>query len=302
MAKEMTIIFLMVFMSYCHAQEDRRLPELTYLHAKRYTPPDTYDFYERSSDPLTLDARREVNKVTLVATNSTFYPYTLVVYFNKIRNLVPDPDSMRFVVVPGTQVLMNFRIFDVTSTFDLDFRVKKQLGDQAAKANLDHPYLLPIGKNRRVNLPKGYEDFPDKPGAIFLLKKGDTIFACRKGVVTALSSSDQQIDRLFSNSTEVRHQDGTILVYENINSSSFLNEAGHVIFPGQPIGVAIGTDVKVTLFEIRAGKPNAIRMFFHADDGIATPYHQLRDSSVAKHPASVIRMEMSKKEIRKNKE
>lgn len=300
MVKQITFIFI-IGSIYCHAQEDRPLPELISLHANEENQPDKFDFYERAVDPLILDVRREINKVALVATNNTFYPYTLVVYFKKIRNLVPDPDSMKFTVVPGIQVLMNFRIFDPTSTFDFDFRVKKQIGDQSVKPNLNHPYLIPIGKDRLVNLPMGYADYVDKPEAVFLSKKGDTTFACRKGVLTALPSSDQKVDRVFSNSIEVRHKDGTILVYENIDSSSFLSEAGQVIFPGQPIGVAIETEVIITLFEIRNEKPNAISMLFEADNGLPTPYHQLKDSSIVNYPTSVIRMEMSKKEIKKNK-
>lgn len=287
----------------CHAQEDRPLPPLIEFHTNENEVPEHILFQKRALDPVTMDVRREVNKVSLVARNTAFYPYTLRVRINKIRNLVPNPDSiMVFVVPPGTRVLINLRVFDPTQSFDFDFKVDKKIGDSGTKPILDFPYLLPIGENKSVAMPSRNLNDTQDLEPVFVLKKDDTVHSMRKGVVTALPVTTVGVDRIASNSIEIRHVDGTIIVYENIDPLKVLVQLGETVYPGQPLGSCEASELFVSLYTLQDEKLKELEILFYVNQDSIIPFSKISDGQRVQHPPMIIGKEMNKRELRRMKE
>jgi hypothetical protein len=77
MITKLISIFLVSAICYCQAQEDRPLPPLIASDAIKNELREDVVFQKRTLDPIIIDVRREENKVSLVAKNISFYPYTL---------------------------------------------------------------------------------------------------------------------------------------------------------------------------------------------------------------------------------
>lgn len=298
-------IFILLFGAICpcHAQEDRPLPALIELNSSENEPREHIFFQTRAPDPIIVDVRRDINKVSLVAKNTAFYPYTLTVRFNKIRNLVPSPDSIiAFIVPPGVRVLLNLRIFDPSQSFDFNFKVDKKIGDSGAKPVLDFPYLMPIAENRAVAIrSRNLNDSQDLE-PVFALKKDDTVHAMRKGVITALPVTTMRLDRIASNSIEIRHMDGTIMVYENIDPAKLLVAIGESVYPGQPLCACGSSELFVSLYDLHDEKLKELQILFYINQDSIIPFSKISDGQNVRHPRTIIEKEMTKREIRRMKE
>jgi len=302
MIKGITLIFIVFSISCGLAQEDRPLPLLIEFDTTREEPPEDLYFQKRMPNAVAIDARREVNKVSLVAKNSSLYPYTITVHFIESRNVLQVPDSTRsFVVYPGTDVLMNFRIFDPSQSFDFDFRADKKIGDSGINPVLDFPYLIPVGEHKSVHLAlPNLNDTRDVEPA-FRLSEGDSVYAMRKGVVTAVPATDQMIDRIASGSIEIRHADGTIMVYDNSDPSKVLVRPGETVYPGQPLGVASSAQFSVSLYQLQNEKPEPLRILFYVDDNTIVPFSEIPDHAIVHYPLVIVGKEMNRKELKRMK-
>jgi hypothetical protein len=278
------------------------LPPLISLDNKQNEIPESIAFQKRAVEPVIVDVRREINKVSLVAKNTSFYPYTLKFRFNKIRNLLPDPDSMTFVLYPGIRVLMTFRIFEPSQNFDFNFKVDTKIGDAGTKPILDFPYLMPIGENRPVALlSENLNDTHDME-PVFVLKKGDTVHAMRKGLVTALPATAPAIERIASNSIEIRHMDGTIMVYEGIDPSTVFIQPGETVYPGEPLGTCRSSELFISLYRVEDEKLRKMAILFYVNQDSIVPFSGISNGEKVQHPPVIIGKEMNKKEFRKMKE
>ena len=294
MRRKLTPIFLVCAICHCWAQEDRLLPPLVAMHPDERETPDIA-FQKRVGEAVMIDVRREINKVSLVAENTALYPYTLKFHFHKIRNLVPEPDStVVFVVTPGTKVLMNLKIFDPSQSFDFNFKVDKKIGDGNAKPMLEFPYLMPIAKNRSVSFASGNLNVTQRVEPVFLLKAGDTVHAMRKGVVTAVPMTNKEIDRITFNSIEIRHLDGTIMAYEDMDPAGVLVKLGETVFPGQPLGFCASPELFVSLYRQDDEKLEKVEMLFHVGQNTSIPFSQIENGTRVEHPRMLIEKEMNK--------
>jgi hypothetical protein len=196
---------------------------------------------------------------------------------------------------------MNFSIFDPSQSFDCDFKVEKKIGDPDSKPMMEFPYLIPIGKNKTVTLPSENLNDAHDLEPVFVLERGDTVHAMRKGLVTALPGTAQNIDRIASNSIEIRHMDGTIMVYD-IDPLKILVQLGETVYPGQPLGSCKSSELFLSLYKLQDEKPKELEILFYVNLDSVIPFSEISDGERVQHPPVIIRKEMNKRELKRMKE
>lgn len=241
--------------------------------------------------PLEIEAINKGGEIDFFCINKSWFPYQMEIIFSGVENL-NGPRSQKNIVMPGRQRLLSLRIQDPNSPHTYEYTYNYALGNPRNVADLTHPYLIPClpGKAVKIN------NISDQ----ILLSDGDTIVAMRKGIVTAIPQSNEEADRLFNNTLEILHDDGTVAVYKMITSSSVFVKSGEKVYPGQSIAKMIGAGIISTNVYILSGQGSARNFDFRyaLGDNETVNLRAFR-STVVVHPPSVIEKELSKKEIKK---
>lgn len=150
----------------------------------------------------------------------------------------------------------------------------------------------------------------------FLMNKGDTVFAMRKGMVVEIVNEYEVPDRDYShvksNLVSIEHDDGTIACYKVLEKNSFMVKEGDAVFPGTPLALAgtIGESkyqVKVYVYYNVSNNKYAgtrsilqyayVNPLFATSSGVKQLVRGDKYRPVC--PLEVITSEMSKKEKRK---
>ncbi|MFN8240250.1 MAG: M23 family metallopeptidase [Bacteroidales bacterium] len=212
-------------------------------------------FSSRVKSPIKFDVKYDTGNVYFNVINSSFFPYTLEIEFNQFSNLSPVVFNEKTVVQPGNTRLYTFRIMNRNVAPELSYKTKYYMAYSNTGDERYGPYLVPIGRGRIVELAlKTNESTKSIISNQFVLNPGDTVFAARKGLVTALPDNQVETDRIMTFSLEIRHDDGTIAVYTGLDPGIKLVQMNQKVYPGQPIGV-IGDSRSLTfnVFEIKDG-------------------------------------------------
>ena len=259
-------------------------------------------FYTRFIDPVTIEVHRNVNEFTFYARNISFYPYHLRLDFAKIFNLQPIVTSETYTVYPGFQKLLVLRIVDPSiEKYNYNLAVKQIVGDPETRADHEFPYLVPVGNQRRIVLisvdstEKGMEYNRD----IFKLNGRDTVFAMRKGMVTCAPKMDRLVDRLSDQQAlEIRHADGTVMIYCHLDPVDVFVFAGETVYPGQPLGtINSNKEVSVQLCHpVTNGKVDELEIYYFLDQEEIGNYTKLPEGLVIDYPESIIVREMNENE------
>ena len=183
------------------------------------------------------------------AQNKAFCPYVLRVVFTSLENgktdhALPFEGELR----PGMNTL--FRLSaqnaaaDLTFKYSISFRKCCLLTSPATA----WPYLLPIapGKETQAYITETHTDETYSQYAIRLrMKPGDTIFAARRGIVTAIDVGSAQNDAGVTgteawNAIEIFQGDSTFAEYGVIKKDGALVRPGQTVEAGAPIGLVGG--------------------------------------------------------------
>lgn len=193
------------------------------------------DLYTRFADPIRIELHRNENQLAFFAYNLTYYPYELIMDFSKIHNLVPVVTRKTYTLSPGVNRLLVLTVTDRTDdNYHYELSVKELIGDPGARPDDTFLYLIPVRNNQRAVVADSVSVYPEDQ---FLMAAGDTVFAMRKGVVTATNRMEKTVDRISPESIEVLHADGTVMVYQNLDTAHVFVQAGKTIYPGQALGV-----------------------------------------------------------------
>jgi hypothetical protein len=262
---------------------------------------NNYTFGTNITNPIVVEVEKSEDKVAFYAMNKSLLPYNLTVTFTNIQNLFPMITSRDFVVQPGKNTVLTLSIVNKTQSIQYQYKYTYSI-NLTEKPDLSFPYLIPIGKGKIAELIpfKGVGNVIYEVTA-FKLLPGDTVYAIRKGVITALPDDNQGIQRVFSTlSLEVLQGDGTLAIYRGLDPSHSILNLRQTVYPGQPIGI-IGESGILTL-NIYAKKEGVtlktVEIFFSDQDGGISSCSKINGTKVS-YPLDVIKKEMTKGEIRK---
>jgi len=260
-------------------------------------------FSSRMHDPLKIEMFQQGEEYRLTANNSSYYPYEVTIKFSHLKNLRPTFVERTFYVEPGSHLLQSFRRFDKNVDVGWQYNSQYRLTLHKATYDSNFPYLFPVSEDAGfLNPCKCDEKLPcfyDR----FLIEEGDTVFCIRKGYVTALPYMEK-IDRLGKKSTlEVRHRDGSIMLYMPIYGDNFkpLVNPGACVYPGEPLGVVTEESfLQLSLYHLFDERISALPIKYHTPKGLLL-YDAIPHADKVSKAEEIITREMSKREKRRLK-
>lgn len=182
--------------------------------------------------------------------NPNFYPVQLLLNFTELDNYGTScPLPYIGTLFPGKVKLMTLRrtILDIPGSFKHKYETR--VGAYPVNYDPNTVYQLPVafGKSTKAiwfDLSKS--DDPAKIMWAFSLTAGDTVYACREGVVCLLTESKVNNGyRAGENYITVCHTDNSFGKYEVFADSSLFVKIGDKIDVGTPIGLAGGSNYAV---------------------------------------------------------
>jgi murein DD-endopeptidase MepM/ murein hydrolase activator NlpD len=194
------------------------------------------------------------NRYIFTCTDKDYCPYVVQVDFPTLTNAQADhPLPYTTEVKPGTVKLITVSPIDKTKETKLNFKTTNRKGVLNPVVNLHFVYLLPITPGietqaYRVLNAKGSATpgAQDTGYAIRLrAKPGDTIYAARRGVVTAVEVGSSENDAGATatsgwNYIEIFHADNSFAQYGVIQKDGALVQPGQTVEAGAPIGLVGG--------------------------------------------------------------
>ena len=275
--------------------------ESSILLAQSFEKQELITFDSRVNKPIELEVVRNRDQLSFYADNKSFYPYRLVLEFTTFRNLSPSMSSEEFTLHPGRNLLFKLMVTDPQQAPAYSYSIRYRMGDPNEKADENFIYLFPSKKGKALEkdvVTQSNTRFTFR--GTFKVQKGDTLFAVRKGIVTALPNMEKITDRILRNSLEARHADGTIAVYSNVDPNLLFVEYGDKIFPGQPIGIVGNLNfLRVSIYKfIEEGKLARIDIKYAVDGTKSLTFSEI-SKIVVEHPEPIIEKELSDREIKK---
>jgi hypothetical protein len=259
-------------------------------------------FSSRIDNPIKVEVMESGDKYLFVAYNRSSYPYQLTIVFRELQNLTPAVINNKFLVLPGRNNLLTLTKKDKERNPYFEYSVSYIIGGPVRKAVLDYPYLIPLCESKSFELFSYSSDQNYYMRDFFKINRGDTICCMRKGYVTATPDMYHESDRISTNkSLEIRHEDGTIMIYENINPDSVFVSTGQTVFPGDFLGVikdSLNLQVDLYMFQ-EDGRLKRIPINYYVSEGRTEPFSQKFENIEVKHPMEIITREMTKRELKK---
>jgi hypothetical protein len=275
---------------------------ISYSYGQYQTVEQYIYFKSKMDSPIAIDVINQDDKYIFYADNRSFYSYQIQIHFDQLFNLIPELVNRDFEVLPGRSCLFTLSVKnkEMKSTFAYSFSSK--IGIPRGNADFEFPYLFPIGDGKPVELFYYLSDSIIYIRDCFKLNEGDTVFNMRKGDVVAVPNMFHNADRISdSQSLEIMHKDGTIMVYENINPDNVLVNAGATVYPGQPLGIVNdGLHLMVFLCSIHNdGRVEKMKIKYFITPSRIELFSKAFNDLNASHPVNIVTKEMSKREIRR---
>ncbi|MCG8701012.1 MAG: hypothetical protein MI922_23370 [Bacteroidales bacterium] len=202
----------------------------------QYTEDTRISFGARIKHPITIHIKKDQNQIVFYAKNQSYFTYDISIKFKEVINLNSNIILPTYTVGHGETRLITFTIHDTKQPHHYDYLLKYHIRPSKIRDD-SFKYLHPIGENKKCNTEMIL------PGTNvnkrYLLQKGDTVFAMRKGLIVANTNKLGKEERIFlKNSFEIQQSDGTVLVFKNVYSNDIiLKKAGNMVYPGQPLFV-----------------------------------------------------------------
>ena len=265
----------------------------------QFTPVEQITYFtSRVQMPIKIDVEQNKNEFIFYGTNNSFLPYRVEIEFKQLLNLEPAMNSHKAVLQPGRTRLFALRIRQENSASNFRYDFRYRMGNPSETPDLEFPYLVPLAKNKKVSVNSVTSIATIAP-VLFNIAAGDTIFAMRKGRVTAAPESSSGTDRLTKASLEVYHADGSLASYYALDLRGLVKE-GTMVYPGQPIGIVEAESVlRVLVFKFTENEQvRPISVKYVADGSSLIPAGNI-DQIVSIRPAEVITKELTRSEIKK---
>ncbi|QHV98255.1 M23 family metallopeptidase [Spirosoma endbachense] len=264
--------------------------------------------------------------------NTAFCPYTITITFTELNGMrssatLPYQTEVR----PGQQSLFKLQPqSNQPSSFRYTFNFIK--GCKRPKADTTMAYLLPASPGKRVivselayigKLYAGQAEPKDWYSLAIKMNSGDTVFAARRGMVSAVVRDAAPIGTHLSfhrddNKVEINHADCSFATYTVFRPKSIFVEPGQFVEAGTPLGIVggenydFGPHVRFAVhynYEapvIKNGQPTDQKQYwayipvrFWLKDEQKAGRLEPRKPYLSEHPESIIEQEMSKREVKK---
>jgi hypothetical protein len=269
----------------------------------QFPNPHEYSFGVRTTDPVSIDVIKSSDKVTFNAINKSYFPYELTIKFSDLENLSPKIFERKILLHPGNNNLFVLNIANKDQSIQYEYTVSytMRLSDNP---DLSFPYLFPVGIGKMVQL----QTFNDNGTTTILINQfkmhpGDSVFAIRKGTITALPDDGSRVDRVIKSlSLEVLHPDGTLAIYRGLENSNTNMHLGQTVYPGQFIGI-IDKNGTLNLNLLAMNGPlklKALEIYFTDQNKNLTPAALYNNKKVS-YPREIIEKEMTDREVNKYK-
>ncbi|GAB3884906.1 M23 family metallopeptidase [Spirosoma agri] len=264
--------------------------------------------------------------------NTGFCPYTVTITFTQLDGLrtsatLPYQTDVR----PGQQSLFKLQPQANQST-SFQYKVSFIKGCKQPKADTAVVYLLPAGPGKRVSatelayigkLYTGEADPKDWYSLALKMNSGDTVFAARRGMVSAVRSDAVVTGAHLGfnrddNMVEINHPDCSFATYTVFRPNSVFVKPGQFVEAGTPLGIVggenydLGPHVRFAVhynYEapvIKNGQLTDRKQYwayvpvrFWLKDKQQARRLEPRKAYLSEHPESVIEQEMSKREVKK---
>lgn len=178
--------------------------------------------------------------------NKAYCNYVIHVEFTTLENAKSDHDlPFEAEVKPGVNQLFTVSPINKSKDTKLNFKSSSRKGCMSPVVNRDFTYLMPIGPGMetqafRINVNR------DSSYAVRLkMKNDDTIYAARRGIVTAVDVSNTENDAGATTTTnwnyvEIVHADCSFGQYGVLKKDGALVKPGQQVEAGTPIGIVGG--------------------------------------------------------------
>lgn len=264
--------------------------------------------------------------------NSGFCPYTVTVTFSQLNGLRTSATlPYQTDVSPGQQSLFKLQPQPNQST-SFQYKFKFIKGCNRPKVDTAVVYLLPASPGKQVSavelayigkLYNGEEAPRNWYSLAIKMNSGDTVFAARRGTVSAVRSDAAPIGTNLSfhrddNMVEINHSDCSFATYTVFRPQRIFVRPGQFVEAGTPLGIvggenyAYGPHVRFAVhynYEapvVKNGQPTDEKHYwayapvrFWLRDEQRAGRLEPRKPYLSEHPESVIEQEMSKRELKK---
>ena len=193
------------------------------------------------------------------ADNPFYCPCTVELTFSKLENVsfnsVNIDVPFQAVVHRGKQRILTLSRMVDDEPIDFRYSYSSIKGNVKASVDTDFVYLLPVKPGRKVCIDRtvsmenflGAKTAARTTGFIFNMEEGDTVYACRAGIVSEVqdkSASTREHTRYSAheNFVEIYHQDGSFSQYKLFKDDGIFVEVGEKVLAGQPVGVIGGSN------------------------------------------------------------
>lgn len=261
-------------------------------------------FQSKINNAITVDVITQGDKYMFYAQNRSFYPYILNINFSELKNLTPETVNKDFTVLTGKNNLFTLTVKDKEASHTYKYQITYRIGVPSKNVMTDFPYLIPLGTDKTIKFKELSDNSNNYIKDCFAMQKGDTVFSMRKGYIAAVPDMFNNFDRISGlKSLEIIHNDGTIMVYENIDPENVFVKSGTNIYPGDPLGL-IGNELalEVQLYKIEEGGrlTRLDKKYVTGINKVESFSPDFKNIKIV-HPYEVVTKEMSKREINKYK-
>lgn len=272
---------------------------------------------------ITIETEQDNERnVLFYAVNPTKIPYSVVLNFSQLQNMTTSGGgNVTGIASPGRSKVATLKPTLAGQGTNYRYSFSYAKGNVYGKTKTDPVYLIPVPEGRQVKaiLNNNISNTLNKPekdnsyvGISFIFDQPTTIVAPRKGVIAEMKMDyDSEKESLSysaeENYIEIYHEDGTITKLMVLKAGSEKVAVGDVVYPGQVLAESAGENYQqgrhVRMVNQRTIKDGPDRLkysyfpvVFATDQG-NLEIKELMDLTAA-HPAEVVEMELSKKELK----
>ncbi|HPS13068.1 MAG TPA: M23 family metallopeptidase [Prolixibacteraceae bacterium] len=197
------------------------------------------------------------------AENQNLYPVQMQLSFTEFVNMTATcPLPYVGTINPGKHKIFNIKrvLLDIPGSFK--YTHSTRIGAYPVNYDPNTVYDLPVAKGKEtkaLTFNLAQSDDPNKILWGFSMSIGDTVFACREGVVCMMTKS-QVVNgyKTGENTLTILHPDNSFGKYEALADSQIFVNMGDTILRGTALGMgggsnyAIGTHTRFSVFYVNA--------------------------------------------------
>ncbi|MCE7056929.1 M23 family metallopeptidase [Algoriphagus sp. AGSA1] len=239
-------------------------------------------FSQTTFAQITMDTERKNDGIMeIYATNTEQVPYTVLINYTELTNILPVGSSGLAVVRPGRSKVSTLKRRVEGQSTNLRYTYTYIKGDYYGKSKQEPVYLIPLPEGTRTtgirmthiqNRLQPKEENKEYVGISFKFDLPTEILAPRKGVVSAISMEkyDERENLDFDHSEnyiELFHEDGSLTKLMVLRPGSQKVKVGQVVFPGDVLADSAGEDynsgLHVRLVNMKPVKSGKDKLKYH---------------------------------------